>query len=116
MSDAKTQIGWGFDYIKGAYGVPTEALRQDLTNYKGFPYQGHVGAPYGYDLGGVVPPGERLIYNGTRGNEIMAPEQNFKDYIAGLSGGSSGPASFEGDLYLAPVSSSASYAARRQRS
>jgi hypothetical protein len=82
-----TQIKWGLDYIASAYGSPARAWLQEETNYKHFPYQGHVGPPYGYDDGGTLDPGYTLAYNGTRATEVVAPRQTFEQIMSGASGG-----------------------------
>jgi SLT domain-containing protein len=54
----------------------------------------------GYDAGGTLDPGYHMVYNGTGAPEIVAPRKTFEQVMSGASGGSSGPASFTGNLYL----------------
>jgi phage-related protein len=49
-----TQIRWGLDYIKRAYGTPSFALAKWMDR-----------SPHWYDQGGWLPPGLSLAMNGT---------------------------------------------------
>lgn len=87
LTNPVTQITWGLNYIASNYGVPSRALLQEQTNFRGFPPQraGDL-PPHGYDLGGTLEPGYTLVYNGTRDQEIVAPRQTFEQVMSGMSG------------------------------
>lgn len=78
-SNPRLQTIAGLDYIKGSYGTPENALRQENTNFRGFPSSG---PPYGYDSGGVWEGG--LGYNGTKKPEYVftSPQWNTLSKLA----------------------------------
>ena len=84
-SNPAVQIAGMDKYIQQRYGDPMRAWAHELS--AGW-----------YDKGGQIDPGYHLVYNGTGAPELIAPKQTFEQVMA--SGGSSGPASFVGSLYL----------------
>jgi hypothetical protein len=89
-----------------SYGVSTSALpniyasmRYALSQYGSLPKA--YNRPGGYDSGGYLQPGLNLAYNGTgRPEPVFTTQQANALTRLAASRGTSGPTSFEGDLYL----------------
>lgn len=82
------QTEWGLNYIKGAYGSPSNAYRQWLAR-----------SPHWYDDGGLLAPGYSTIYNGLRTPEKVLTDNQWSS-LATLAGDTSGGGDFTGNLYL----------------
>lgn len=54
MTNPRTQIIWGLNYIRNKYGRPSSALGSWMGRN-----------PHWYDSGGLLPPGLSLVMNGT---------------------------------------------------
>lgn len=77
MSNPRTQIIWGLNYIRNRYGEPSEAMGSWLGR-----------SPHWYDSGGSLPTGLSLVMNGTGSPETIRNKRQ----EAALAGGGGGAA------------------------
>jgi hypothetical protein len=78
LTNPRTQIKWGMDYIKHRpdYGTPAVAYSKWLSR-----------SPHWYDDGGLIPPGLSLVANGTGKPEPVFTGSQWQDIRASKGGG-----------------------------
>lgn len=78
LTNPRTQIRWGMDYIKhrSDYGTPAAAYSKWLSR-----------SPHWYDDGGLIPPGLSLVANGTGKPEPVFTGSQWQDIRASKGGG-----------------------------
>ncbi|MFF2993323.1 peptidoglycan DD-metalloendopeptidase family protein [Streptomyces sp. NPDC057950] len=87
LTNPRTQIRWGMDYIKhrSDYGTPAAAYSKWLSR-----------SPHWYDDGGLIPPGLSLVANGTGKPEPVFTGSQWQDIRASKGGG--GPTTVHADV------------------
>ncbi|MET9126900.1 peptidoglycan DD-metalloendopeptidase family protein [Streptomyces sp. NPDC004528] len=87
LTNPRTQIRWGMDYIKHRpdYGTPAAAYSKWLSR-----------SPHWYDEGGYLPPGLSLVANGTGSPEPVFTGSQWQDIRATKGGG--GPSTIHADV------------------
>lgn len=87
--DPVSNVAASIRYIVSRYGNITNVQQANANR-----------PPAGYDSGGYLQPGLNLAYNGTGRPEPVFTSQQANALVSLAASGGSGPAAFEGKLYL----------------